>query len=138
MQILPSQFLQNVWQLLKGIFGCEVKNFKAIWLRNYGLEDPLSHLLNCPLLNHELLIYLCLSVNLTFTFLNPENFLWKEVQLKHTCTCIFMQCQVWCELTNQEALTVLSSIVKHAGSGESMKEVHGETWDVVKCFSLLL
>lgn len=51
----------------------------------------------------------------------------KEVQLKHTCTCIFMQCQVWFELTNQEALTVLSSIVKHAGSGESMKEVHGET-----------
>ena len=41
-------------------------------------------------------------------------------------------------LTNREALTVLCSVVKHAGSGQSTKEVQGETRDVVECFSPLL
>ena len=41
-------------------------------------------------------------------------------------------------LTNKEALTVLCSVVKHAGSGLSLKEVQGETREVVECFSLLL
>ena len=40
--------------------------------------------------------------------------------------------------TNREALTVLSSVIKHAGSGQSTKEVQGETGDVVECFSPLL
>ena len=34
-------------------------------------------------------------------------------------------------LTNREALTVLCSVVKHAESGQSLKEVQGETRDVV-------
>ena len=38
-------------------------------------------------------------------------------------------------LTNREALTVLYSVVKYAGSSCSMKEV---MQDVVKCFSPLL
>ena len=41
-------------------------------------------------------------------------------------------------LTNEEASTVLCSVVKHAGSGYSTKEVYGETRDVVECLSLLL
>ena len=41
-------------------------------------------------------------------------------------------------LTNKEALTVLCSVVKHAGSGQSLKEVQGETREAVECFSLLL
>ena len=41
-------------------------------------------------------------------------------------------------LTNKEVLTVLCSVVKHAGSGQRLKEVQGETREVVECFSLLL
>ena len=41
-------------------------------------------------------------------------------------------------LTNKEAMTVLCSVVKHSGSGQSLKEVQGETREVVECFSLLL
>ena len=41
-------------------------------------------------------------------------------------------------LTYREALTVLCSVVKHAGSSQSTKEEQGETHDIVKCFSLLL
>ena len=42
------------------------------------------------------------------------------------------------ELTNREALTVLCSVVGHAGNGSSTKEVYGETRDVFECFSPLL
>ena len=41
-------------------------------------------------------------------------------------------------LTNKEVLTMLCSVVKHAGSGQRLKEVQGETREVVECFSLLL
>ena len=41
-------------------------------------------------------------------------------------------------LTDKEVLTVLCSVVKHAGSGQRLKEVQGETREVVECFSLLL
>ena len=40
-------------------------------------------------------------------------------------------------LTNKEALTVLCSVVKHAGSGRA-REVLGKTRDAVECFSPLL
>ena len=46
--------------------------------------------------------------------------------------------KVIAQLTNREALTVLCSVVKHAGSSQSTKEVQGETRDVVEYFSLLL
>ena len=42
------------------------------------------------------------------------------------------------DLTNKEALTVLCSVIKHAGSGWSTKEVYGERRNVVGCFSPLL
>ena len=48
----------NSYNMCEGIFGCEVEYFKAIWPRNNGQDDLLNHLLNCPLLNHYLFIYL--------------------------------------------------------------------------------
>ena len=42
------------------------------------------------------------------------------------------------DLTNKEALTVLCSVVKHAGSGQSTKEVQGERRNEFGCFSPLL
>ena len=42
------------------------------------------------------------------------------------------------DLTGREALAVLFSVLKHAGSVLGTKEALGETWDVVECFSSLL
>ena len=42
------------------------------------------------------------------------------------------------QLTNREALTVLFSVVKHAGSGQSTKEVQGEMRDYISQFFPLL
>ncbi len=42
------------------------------------------------------------------------------------------------ELANKEALTVLCSVVKHAGSGNSTKEVRGETRAVRRVFFYFL
>ena len=41
-------------------------------------------------------------------------------------------------LTTKEALTVLCSVVKHAGNGDSTKEVRGKDEPLGECFSLLL
>ena len=42
------------------------------------------------------------------------------------------------KLTNKEAPTVLYSVTKHAGSGDSTKEVKVEARAAGECFSLLL
>ena len=61
---------------------------------------------------------------LPFNFFYQKLFEWKKKR------CMY-------HLTNREALTVLCSVVKHAGSGQSTKEVQRETRDVVECFSTL-
>ena len=60
---------------------------------------------------------------LPFNFFYQKLFEWKKKRSMY-------------HLTNREALTVLCSVVKHAGSGQSTKEVQGETLDYVSCFSL--
>ena len=51
---------------------------------------------------------------------------------------IYMKKYEIAPLTNREALTVHCSVLKHAGSGYSTKEVKGETLDYVSCFYPLL
>ena len=41
-------------------------------------------------------------------------------------------------LTNEEAFTMLRSVVKHTGKGWSTKELQRQTSDIVECFSILL